>query len=195
MKKILFLSFILMGLTSAPQQMLAQGLLGKVAKGIEKVNKGIDKATTKAQVATGKAQEQENGVVVMNPVSRVMAVEVVGAVGHSISENFGNVELVLRVNMKTPTNKILLGGSYGQGKTQAFDTDGNVYLMDMPSVPDDYAVTEGLPVKIVTSPFLKVRKSNSQLAVVKLVARIASEDASGELTFKNVPIEWDPVEE
>lgn len=117
MKKILFLSFMLIGLTSAPQQMLAQGFLGKVAKDLEKVNKGIDKANTKAQVATGKAQVQENGVVVMNPVSRVMAVEVVGAVGHSISENFGNVELVLRVNMKTPTNKILLGGSYGQGKT------------------------------------------------------------------------------
>lgn len=76
MKKILFLSFMLIGLTSAPQQMLAQGILGKVAKGLEKVNKGIDKANTKAQVAIGKAQVQENGVVVMNPVSRVMVVEV-----------------------------------------------------------------------------------------------------------------------
>jgi hypothetical protein len=64
--------------------------------------------------------------------------------------------------------------------------------MNMPSVSDRYDVTEGLPVKITCSPFLKVRKTAS-LAIVKIVAKCG--DASGEITFKNVPIEWDPTEE
>jgi hypothetical protein len=128
----------------------------------------------------------------MNPVSKAMNVEVVKAIGRSTSENFGDVELVLRVNVKEPVSSIALGGSWGQGKTQAFDADGNVYKMNMPSVSDRYDVTEGLPVKITCSPFLKVRKTAS-LAIVKLVAKCG--DASGEITFKNVPIEWDPTEE
>ncbi|MBR4522416.1 MAG: hypothetical protein IKO58_04630, partial [Prevotella sp.] len=111
---------------------------------------------------------------------------------HSSSENFGDVALVLRVNVKEPVNSIALGGSWGQGKTQAFDADGNVYKMNMPSVSDRYDVTEGIPVKITCSPFLKVRKAAS-LAIVKIVAKCG--DASGEITFKNVPIEWDPTEE
>jgi hypothetical protein len=163
-----------------------------LTKGLESVNKGLDKAGDKVSVATGQAVTQENGVFVMNPVSKAMSVEVVKAVGHSISENFGDVALVLRVNVKEPVNSIALGGSWGQGKTQAFDADGNVYKMNMPSVSDRYDVTEGLPVKITCSPFLKVRKTAS-LAIVKLVAKCG--DASGEITFKNVPIEWDPTEE
>ena len=109
-----------------------------------------------------------------------------------IHGSFGDVELVLRVNVKEPVSSIALGGSWGQGKTQAFDADGNVYKMNMPSVSDRYDVTEGLPVKITCSPFLKVRKTAS-LAIVKIVAKCG--DASGEITFKNVPIEWDPTEE
>jgi hypothetical protein len=175
-----------------PQNVEAQGFLKKLSKGLESVNKGLDKAGDKASVATGQAVTQENGVFVMNPVSKAMNVEVVKAIGRSTSENFGDVELVLRVNVKEPVSSIALGGSWGQGKTQAFDADGNVYKMNMPSVSDRYDVTEGLPVKITCSPFLKVRKTAS-LAIVKIVAKCG--DASGEITFKNVPIEWDPTEE
>ncbi|MBQ9237559.1 MAG: hypothetical protein IJ183_06600 [Prevotella sp.] len=175
-----------------PQAVSAQGFLGKLSKGLEKVNKGLDNASTKAQVTTGQAEQQANGVVVMNPVSKAMSIEVLKAIGRSTSENFGNVELVLRVNVKEPVNSIALGGSWGQGKTQAFDADGNVYKMNMPSVSDRYDVTEGIPVKITCNPFLKVRKTSS-LAIVKIVAKCG--EASGEVTLKNVPIEWDPVEE
>lgn len=192
MKKLIVICLVALGIIAAPQNVEAQGLLKKLSKGLDSVNKGLDKAGDKVSEATGQAVTQENGVFVMNPVSKAMSVEVVKAVGHSISENFGDVSLVLRVNVKEPVNSIALGGSWGQGKTQAFDADGNVYKMNMPSVSDRYDVTEGIPVKITCSPFLKVRKAAS-LAIVKIVAKCG--DASGEITFKNVPIEWDPTEE
>ena len=94
--------------------------------------------------------------------------------------------------MKAAENSIALGGSWGQGKTMAFDADGNVYKMNMPSVSDRYDVTEGLATKITLNPFLKVRKTD-KFAVVKVVAKCG--DASGEVNMKNVPIEWDPAEE
>ena len=192
MKRFILISLVALGIIAVPQTVGAQGFLKKLSKGLESVNKGLDKAGDKASVATGQAVNQENGVFVMNPVNKAMNVEVVKAIGRSTSENFGDVELVLRVNVKEPVSSIALGGSWGQGKTQAFDADGNVYKMNMPSVSDRYDVTEGLPVKITCSPFLKVRKTAS-LAIVKLVAKCG--DASGEITFKNVPIEWDPTEE
>ena len=192
MKRLILISLVALGIIDVPQSVEAQGFLKKLSKGLESVNKGLDKAGDKASVATGQAVTQENGVFVMNPVSKAMNVEVVKAIGRSTSENFGDVELVLRVNVKEPVSSIALGGSWGQGKTQAFDADGNVYKMNMPSVSDRYDVTEGLPVKITCSPFLKVRKTAS-LAIVKIVAKCG--DASGEITFKNVPIEWDPTEE
>lgn len=192
MKKLIVICLVALGIIATPQNVEAQGLLKKLSKGLDSVNKGLDKAGDKVSEATGQAVTQENGVFVMNPVSKAMSVEVVKAIGHSSSENFGDVSLVLRVNVKEPVNSIALGGSWGQGKTQAFDADGNVYKMNMPSVSDRYDVTEGLPVKITCSPFLKVRKAAS-LAIVKIVAKCG--DASGEITFKNVPIEWDPTEE
>jgi len=192
MKRLILISLVALGIIAVPRNVCAQGFLKKLTKGLESVNKGLDKAGDKVSVATGQAVTQENGVFVMNPVSKAMSVEVVKAVGHSISENFGDVALVLRVNVKEPVNSIALGGSWGQGKTQAFDADGNVYKMNMPSVSDRYDVTEGLPVKITCNPFLKVRKTAS-LAIVKIVAKCG--DASGEITIKNVPIEWDPAEE
>ena len=192
MKKLFSICIVAMSILAMPQCVQAQGFLGKLSKGLEKVNKGLDNASNKAQVATGQAVQQENGVIVMNPISKSMGVEVVKAVGRSTSENFGNVEIVLRVSVKEPVSSIALGGSWGQGRTQAFDADGNVYKMDMPSVSDRYDVTEGIASKITCSPFMKVRKTAS-FAVVKIVAKCG--DASGELTLKNVPIEWDPAEE
>lgn len=191
-KTILSMCIVLMGAFCAPTQMQAQGFLGKLSKGLEKVNKSLEGANDKVDVATGKSIQQENGVIVTNPISSTADIIVVKAIGRSTSENFGNVELVLRVNVKAAENSIALGGSWGQGKTMAFDADGNVYKMDMPSVSDRYDVTEGLASKITLNPFLKVRKTD-KFAVVKVVAKCG--DASGEVNMKNVPIEWDPAEE
>jgi hypothetical protein len=186
------MSFVLMGIFCTPSQTQAQGFLKKLSKGLDKVNKGLENTNNTIDVATGKAVQLGNGVIVMSPVNRAMTIDSVRAVGHSTSENFGSVELVLRVKVKEPVNSIALGGSWGQGKTQAFDANGNVYKMEMPSVSDRYDVTEGFPVMITCSPFLKVRKQAS-LAIVKLVAKCG--ESSGEITFKNIPIEWDPAEE
>ena len=78
-----------MGAFCAPTQMQAQGFLGKLSKGLEKVNKSLDKANDKVDVATGKSIEQENGVIVTNPISSTADIIVVKAIGHSTSENFG----------------------------------------------------------------------------------------------------------
>ena len=183
----------LIGMTFAPHQMQAQGFFSKLAKGLEKVNKGLDNTNNAIDAATGKAVILGNGVVVMSPVSKAMVIDSVRAVGRSTSENFGEVELVIRVKVKEPVNSIALGGSWGQGKTQAFDADGNVYKMNMPSVSDRYDVTEGLPAMITCNPFLKVRKQNASLAIVKIVAKCG--ETTGEITLKNIPIEWDPQKE
>jgi hypothetical protein len=192
MKKYFLTSLVLLGLTIAPQELQAQAFLKKLTKGLEKVNKGLDNANDATLVVTGQAVQLGNGVLVMSPVSRSMDIDSVRAVGHSTSENFGDVELIIRVKAKVPVNSIALGGSWGQGKTMAFDAGGNVYKMNMPSVSDRYDVTEGLPIKITCNPFLKVRKTE-KLAVVKMVAKCG--DASGEITMKDVPIEWDPTDE
>lgn len=191
MKKYFLTSLVLLGLTIAPQELQAQAFLKKLTKGLEKVNKGLDNANDATLVVTGQAVQLGNGVLVMSPVSRSMDIDSVRAVGHSTSDNFGDVELIIRVKAKVPVNSIALGGSWGQGKTMAFDTNGNVYKMNMPSVSDRYDVTEGFPVMINCSPFLKVRKQTG-LSIVKLVAKCG--DESGEITFKNIPIEWDPQE-
>jgi hypothetical protein len=195
-KKILWMSFVLMALFCAPTQTQAQGFLGKLSKGLDKASKILDAASDKpqegSQQLSGQTVKQNNGVSIANPISAAMEVELVKAIGRSTSENFGNVELVLRIKVKAAENSIALGGSWGQGKTQAFDADGNVYKMDKPSVSDRYDVTEGLPIKITCNPFLKVRKTE-KLAVVKMVAKCG--DASGEITMKDVPIEWDPTDE
>ena len=102
--KNLLKMFALMAILFAVS-MPADAQLGNLVK---KVNKGLDKITTKADVATGQATQQENGVIVMNPVRKSMAVEVVEAIGRSTSENFGDVELVLRVNVKEPVNSIMM---------------------------------------------------------------------------------------
>ena len=102
MKRLILISLVALGIIAVPQSVEAQGFLKKLSKGLESVNKGLDKAGDKASVATGQAVTQENGVFVMNPVSKAMSVELVKAVGHSSSENFGDVALVLRVNVKEP---------------------------------------------------------------------------------------------
>ena len=108
MKRLILISLVALGIIAVPQNVEAQGFLKKLSKGLESVNKGLDKAGDKASVATGQAVTQENGVFVMNPVSKAMNVEVVKAIGRSTSENFGDVELVLRVNVKEPVSSIAL---------------------------------------------------------------------------------------
>lgn len=194
MKKVLTFCIVALSVAMMPQTVSAQGILKKLNKGLEKVNKALDGDSEKADMVTGQAFKQENGITVYNPIKKAVDVELVGAFGVSTSENYGNVELVLKVTMKAPETSIGFGGKTGSQQTIAFDADGNSYKMTHTSTWTNFDVTEGLPVKIVLSgddAFQKVRKTGV-LPVVKLYTHIAySSDKSGELQFKNVPVQWD----
>ena len=75
MKKLIVICMAALGIIAAPQNVEAQGFLKKLSKGLDSVNKGLDKAGDKVSEATGQAVTQENGVFVMNPVSKAMSVE------------------------------------------------------------------------------------------------------------------------
>ncbi|MBQ8047254.1 MAG: hypothetical protein IJ196_04940 [Prevotella sp.] len=193
MKKLQLLGMLAISMTLMPQVSQAQGILKKLNKGLEKVNKTLGNATSKADLATGQASQQEDGVLVYNPLSKAIDIELVGAYGVSTSENFGIVELVLKVNVKIPESHILLGGDAGSKGTMAYDTEGNVYKMVYPSVGHDYDITEGLTVRIVmkgSDSFQKVPKSVTSFPVLKLFAHL-NWDYRGEIMFKNVPVAWD----
>lgn len=193
-KQTIFTGIIaLLMMMAMPAGMEAQGFLKKLNKGLEKVNKAMDNASTKVDVATGQAVVQENGITVMNPLSKAVDVELIGAYGVSTSENFGEVELVMKVTLKIPENRIGFGGNSASKPTQAFDTDGNSYVVDHPSLNQNFDVAEGVPVKITLSgdkAFKKVHKSATALALVKLNC-IINWDYVNHITFKNVPIQWD----
>ena len=124
MKKFFVICMVALGIIAAPQNVEAQGFLKKLTKGLDSVNKGLDKAGDKVSEATGQAVTQENGVFVMNPVSKAMSVEVVKAVGHSISENFGHlvgpaqrrirVDILDRTNYDDPQHRTVWYKSIGE---------------------------------------------------------------------------------
>lgn len=195
MKRLMMMCLVAMGFLAAPQAVEAQGFLKKLNKGLEKVNKALGDNNTKAEVTTAQTVRQANGITVSNPIQKLVEVELVGAYGVSTSENYGNVELVLKVTMKAPESRIGFGGNGGGGtQTIAFDSDGNSYKMTHESTWTSFDVTEGLPVKVVLSgedAFQKVHKT-ALLPIVKLYAHIGYSDGmSGELQFKNVPVQWD----
>ncbi|MBQ9650918.1 MAG: hypothetical protein IJV13_01710 [Prevotella sp.] len=195
MKKLLVSICVIAAGLMVPQTIHAQGILGKINKGLEKVNKALDKASDKANVAAGNAVDLGNGATMTNPVSKVMDVELVGLYGVSTSENFGNVEVILKVKMKEPETSVTFGGNAGSEVTIAYDADGNSYKMESSSVGESYDVEEGIPVKIVMNgryAFQKVRKSATTFPVLKLFTHIAySNGYRGTIVFKNVPIQWD----
>lgn len=194
MKKLFVICTLALGMLAVPQTVSAQGFLKKIAKGLESVNKSLDNANTKVLVATGEAKIQEDSVVVLNPMHRQFDVELLGAYGVSTSENYGNVELVLKVTMKAPETSIGFGGKTGSQQTIAFDGDGNSYKMANASTWNSFDITEGIPAKIVLNgdyAFQKVHKTEF-LPIIKLFTHIAYESGKqGELQFKNVPVHWD----
>lgn len=74
-----------------------------------------------------------SGAIVENPFSQVMDVQLIGAYGQSTSQNYGTINLVLKVKMIANESRVLLGGqenflSASQSvKTMCVDQDGNTY--------------------------------------------------------------------
>lgn len=185
MKKNILLSAILFGLMILPQSAMGQGFLNKIAKKLAKTDEKTE--------ITAKPIEQENGIVVINPLAKSVDVELVGAYGTSTSTNFGNVELVLKVNVKIPESKISFGGNAGSKGTMAFDEEGNVYKMVYPSVSSKFDVVEGMVMRIAlkeNDAFQKVPKAALVFPVVKLFTHL-NYDVRDEIIFKNVPVLWD----
>ena len=193
MKKIIIACLAVATCFTFPQVSSAQGILKKINKGIQKVNKALEGAETKVDLATNQAVKQADGALVYNPLKDNVDIQLVGAYGVSTSENYGNVELVLKVNVKIPETSIRFGGNAGSRGTMAFDADGNVYKMVHASIGENFDVTEGLTIRILLdgdNAFQKVKKSVTEFPVVKLFTHL-NWDNREEITFKNVPVQWD----
>ncbi len=160
---------------------------------LKKLGKALDKVAAKDDKAAGKAVTQANGVVVQNPMINFFDIELVGAYGVSKSENFGDVELVLKVAAKAPITSINIGGNTNFYHSIAYDADGNTYKPHYANIGQSYDITEGIAVRIVHGKgfqFENVRKSVTVLPMIKLgINGKGWED--GEVTFKNVPVAWD----
>ena len=64
-----------------------------------------------------------------NGVSQWLDVELVGVYGVSTSNNYGYVEVVMKVNMKLNKSSVSFGGKKSSMSTMATDADGIVYKM------------------------------------------------------------------
>ncbi len=180
-------------LVAAPQTVSAQGFLGKISKGLNKVNKGLENTNNKLDVATGQAIELEGGGMLYNPASQWLDIQLVGVYGVSTSENYGYVEVVMKVNMKLNKSSVSFGGKKSSQSTMATDNDGNVYKMKS-NIYHSFDVEEGTFVKVTLNDgasFVDVRKSATAFQSLKLFCHADYDGHEALITFKNVPIQWD----
>lgn len=142
----------------------------------------------------------KSGSLIINPFSKSVDIQLVGAYGKSTSENYGTVSLVLKVMMKANKSRISFGGR-GQfpgsdvaSNTMCVDQDGEVYSSDSQTTSESYDVSEGVFVKLkLESPydlFINVKKTAKVLQVVKLGLYIDA-NTTGYITMKNVPVLWE----
>jgi len=189
MKKIVTVCLLALGFLAVPQQVGAQGFLDKINKGLSKVNKALDKVVGEESYAGKGSFTQANGVIVGNPIPGEAEIQLVGAYGTSKSTNYGDVTLVFKVKLLVPKSSISIG--QGKAKSAAFDEDGNTYQFAHSSLVGTYDCTEGMYVKVKHEyPILDVRKSADKLQMIRVGLRTDWEHY-GDLTLKNVPVEWD----
>ena len=194
MKKTIIMAFMAVAtLAAIPQAACAQGLLKKINKGLEKVNKALGDANDKADVALGDAVKMADGSLMYNPASKWIDIQMVGAYGVTTSNNYGYIEVVLKVNMKLNKSSVSFGGDNSSSKTMATDADGNVYKMKR-NIYHSYDVVEGEFVKVTLNDgaeFVDVRKSTNTLQTLKIYCHGDYDGHSALITFKNVPVQWD----
>lgn len=193
--------------------MVAQPADAQFSKILKKVKQVAETVTNGNNVQTTKSQEEvpaefkvsksvsASGAIVENPFSQVMDVQLVGAYGQSTSQNYGTINLVLKVKMIANESRVGLGGqenfpSASQTvKTMCVDQDGNTYFTYGGMSSESFDVTEGIYVKVSlgdrrNTTFVDVKKSATELQVVKLAVYIDAKNR-GHITFTNVPILWD----
>lgn len=189
MKKFLSLTgvVILLPFLSAPDA-AAQGLGGF----LKKAKTTVEQVTSILPTSAGTPVVLPNGAQVINPISDAIEIIPVGLYGVSTSENFGEVYLVVQVEVKRNVPNILLG-CVRNDKMVALGTSGTLYNIDS-SGGYRFDVIEGMPVtlKLDTKElrFLDVKKSDAAMSQVKLGV-LVDNDHLGVVTFKNLPILWD----
>lgn len=204
----LFMALVMLFFTVQPANAQLGKLLKKVGNTVETVasKKGDVKGGIKYDNKTLPSEfvvsstTTESGSVILNPFSKAVDIQLVGAYGKSTSENYGTVSLVLKVMMKDNKSRISFGGR-GQfpgsdvaSNTMCIDQDGEAYSSDSQTTSESYDVSEGVFVKLkLESPydlFINVKKTAKMLQVVKLGLYIDA-NTTGYIMMKNVPVQWD----
>lgn len=168
----------------------ADAQLGNLLK---KATKAVETAkTTKEKIDASKFVKQEDGVsLLQNPMPRYADIQLVGAYGTATSANFGDVQLVFKVNALQPRTSIKLGGNRYDVSAVAFDEDGNQYKFRDDN-HKEYNVEEGMYVKVPMKDVIKdVPQSVQVLQSVRMrCSGKEADNADGMLVLKNVPIQW-----
>ncbi len=176
------------------------GILKKAKKAVEKVTgqpatSSISSSAEQADLAKTALPKIPiaSGGYMINPLDKVMDVELVGCYGIGKTVNFGDVYLVLKVKMNIVDSGISLGNSVGRaGKSMALDADGNQYFINQDASVD---VAEGMFIRVNLNDqkyrqyFANVPKKVTTLPLIKLGFYI---DAGNRefLEFRDVPIQW-----
>lgn len=187
MRKITLIMTLLLALTvAAPGQ--AQGLSG-LWKKAKKMLESTTTTTTTTAKATAAEIALEGGGTMMNPMSDLFEVQLVGLYGKSTSLNYGTVWMVLKIKMLANKQKLSIGSNSGE-QAMLVDQDGNSY--QLPVGFYDVNVTEGIFVKVPLTkwsyPDVKKTARVAQLASISIGTGYGHR---GMLTLKNVPIQWD----
>lgn len=203
--KALFCAIVTsMMLSAVPTQ--AQGLGGLLKKAKKTVETISGKTTEPASAMKTEKQAMASlpkipiasGGYMINPLAKVMDVELVGCYGKSKSNNFGDVYLVLKVKMNIVKSSISIGNSIGrEGKSMAMDSDGNQYFIDNDAGVN---VVEGMFVRLNLNDeeknqhFVDVPKKVTNFPLVKLGFYI---DAAYReyIELHDIPIIWDKTPE
>ena len=203
----LFMALVMLFFTVQPANAQLGKLLKKVGNTVETVasKKGdvngikYDNKTLPSEFVVS-STTTESGSVILNPFSKAVDIQLVGAYGKSTSDSYGTVSLVLKVMMKDNKSRISFGGR-GQfpgsdvaSNTMCIDQNGELYCSDSQTTSESYDVSEGVYVKLkLESPynlFINVKKTARVLQVIKLGLYIDA-NTTGYITMKNVPILWD----
>lgn len=177
---------------SMPASAQFGNILKKAKEGLEKANQVVGTLTGES-AATGSEVAIASGGTMQNPLAAAVDVELVGAYGTSTSENYGKVNLVLKVKMIANKSRIGFGGTLNADKTMAVDQDGNSYPNGT-MAQQFYDVAEGIVTKLTlnggSTVFTDVKKTAKTMQVIKLACYIDGQ-YRGMITFKNVPVQWD----
>ena len=169
------------------------GLLKKAKKGLEAVT-GQKQATTQTSSLKTKGTETpiEGGGTIINPLPGIVDIQLVGAYGKTISENYGEVRLGFKVKMIANLTTMRFGCNVNLPALMV-DQDGNTYKSRESAGWYNYDVTEGvwmnMPLK-ETAAFVDVKKSATTIQRLQYGVSTSYQD-SGLIILKNVPIQWD----